>query len=231
MPGFLENLRWKSLPILSRSAFLRNFLLGFLLPLLLPIFHRIFPVQAMASRKLRPPGALPEKEFLDQCIGCGQCANVCPNGCISLSTPDSGLAGMATPEISARAKGCILCMACTQVCPTDALAPLQPTEEGKAAVNMGIAVVQPEVCYSYAGRTCGVCYRACPLPGKALRLGLMETPIVNPDHCVGCGLCEQSCVHMPQAIRVIPAAEWATRPPSLRVMPEPPSPFVRDAES
>ena len=87
--------------------------------------------------------------------------------------------------------------------------PLEPTEVGRQTVSMGTAVVLEDVCYSYAGRTCGVCYRACPLPGKAMKLGLYETPIVNPEHCVGCGLCEQACVHMPQAIRIIPASQLA----------------------
>ena len=46
-----------------------------------------------------------------------------------------------------------------------------------------------------------------PLQGKALRVELFERPVVNLDHCVGCGLCEQACIHLPQAIRVIPRAE------------------------
>jgi formate hydrogenlyase subunit 6/NADH:ubiquinone oxidoreductase subunit I len=40
-----------------------------------------------------------------------------------------------------------------------------------------------------------------------MKLGLFEKPEVNPEHCVGCGLCEQACIHMPQAIRVIPAGQ------------------------
>lgn len=197
----------------NRATFLRTMLAGAVLPFLIPLVEKL-PRGSRFRRYLRPPGALPEKAFLDACIGCGQCANVCPNKCITLHGLEEGLARLATPMISARSKGCILCMACTQVCPTDALAKLEPTPEGIAAVKMGTAIVSEDVCYSFAGRTCGVCYRACPLPGKAMTLGLLEQPHVHEEYCVGCGLCEQACVHMPQAIRIVPKHEISPQTPA-----------------
>ncbi len=193
---------------MKRRNFVMAFVVGVMLPMIIPLLDKL-PARSRFRRFLRPPGARAEKDFLDACIGCGQCANVCPNKCITMAGFESGVENLATPKIVARAKGCILCMACTQVCPTGALEKREPTEAGIRAVRMGTAFVAEDICYSFAGRTCGVCYRACPLPGKALRLGLFEQPHVDPDHCVGCGLCEQACVHMPQAIRVISTNELA----------------------
>ncbi|MEO2161382.1 MAG: 4Fe-4S dicluster domain-containing protein [bacterium] len=195
---------------MKRRGFIRSFLVGGLVAALLPLVDWL-PQRFRSRRYLRPPGAREEEDFLAACIRCGQCANVCPNKCISLAGLEDGLENLGTPKIVARARACILCMACTQVCPTGALAKLAPTEEGVAAVDMGVAFVITDLCYSYAGRTCGACYHACPLPGKALKVGLFERPTIDADHCVGCGLCEQACIHMPQAIRVMSRAELEAR--------------------
>jgi MauM/NapG family ferredoxin protein len=198
---------------LTRKGFLGAIVAGICLPFLLPLIEKL-PRHSNLRRFLRPPGALPEKAFVDACIGCGQCANVCPNKCITLYGLEGGLENLATPKINARAQACILCMACTRVCPTGALQKLEPTEAGQRAVAMGTAMLIEDICYSYAGRTCGVCYRACPFQGTAMTIGLLEQPTVHPEHCVGCGLCEQACVHMPQAIRVMPSD--SERLPSAR---------------
>lgn len=169
---------------------------------------RVFgPRSAAASLTLRPPGALVEPDFLARCVRCFQCGDVCPNACIQFRGLEAGLAEAGTPYIRPREQGCTTCMKCTQVCPTGALRPT-PADEAVilATVKMGVARLNREMCYSYADppRTCGVCYRACPFPGKAMSIGLYEQPVVHRDQCVGCGLCEQACIHLPQAIRVIP---------------------------
>ncbi len=114
-----------------------------------------------------------------------------------------GFENIHTPVINPRSKGCTLCMRCTEVCPTGALQEISREKEVFAKkVKMGTAYLDEDLCYSYHGRTCGVCYRSCPLQGTAMTIGLFEQPTVHIDYCVGCGLCEQACVHMPQAIRI-----------------------------
>jgi ferredoxin-type protein NapG len=159
---------------------------------------------AAPSRHLRPPGALSEPDFLKKCIRCGLCGDVCPNQCINYFDLGSGKSA-GTPYIVPREQGCMLCMKCTQVCPSGSLQPVERTlEDIQAKVKMGRAVLDPNLCYSYNMRTCGVCYRACPLQDVALKIGMYEKPILIAENCVGCGNCERICYHYPQAIRVIP---------------------------
>lgn len=155
-------------------------------------------------RYLRPPGALPEEAFLSRCINCGQCGEACPNPTIKYFGLENGWTSIDTPYIIPREKGCILCMKCGDACPTGAIEPIA-RELGAIldGVRMGRARVDESLCLSYQGKTCGVCYRACPLPDIAIIVGLLEQPHVT-DKCVGCGLCERSCIQMSQAIRIIP---------------------------
>jgi len=173
-----------------------------------------------ATSCVRPPGALPETDFLATCIRCGRCADACPNRCIAAFTKsvgrelamEPGARQFGTPVILPRRQACMLCndtpgdyLLCTEACPSGALAATLKTPTAiQQGVKMGTAEVDTNLCYSYNGASCGACVRACPFEGVALRAGLWEKPIVDDSACVGCGLCERACVHYPQAIRIRP---------------------------
>lgn len=169
---------------------------------------------------IRPPGALPEEDFLSTCIRCGRCVDACPNRSIVAFTAASGAPFSAvpgsgedgTPVIFPRRAACNLCggdkgdmLLCTAACPSGALEPIRKlASELHRDVHMGVAHVDTNLCHSYQMRSCGVCVRACPFEGKALKAALYEQPVLDPDWCVGCGLCERACIRYPQAISVQP---------------------------
>lgn len=155
-------------------------------------------------RFLRPPGSLSEGEFESRCIRCGKCGETCPNRCIKFFDLQNGVSSMDTPYIIPREQACILCMKCGEVCPSGAIQFYEREMDSILQnVKMGKARVDTNLCLSYQGKTCGVCYRACQLQDVAIKTGMLEQPHVL-DGCVGCGLCERSCIQIPQAIRIIP---------------------------
>jgi ferredoxin-type protein NapG len=165
---------------------------------------------ARAAHLLRPPGALPEKQFDAACIRCGLCVEDCPFDILHLATWDDP-APLGTPVFEARKDPCYMCrdIPCVKACPTGALDPLL-TDIRKA--DMGVAVLVDTInCLNYKGLTCSICVRVCPVRGEAIdlkpittELGVLQIPTVNPDKCTGCGTCEKHCVIAETAIRVLP---------------------------
>ena len=147
---------------------------------------------------LRPPGALPEKKFVEQCVNCVLCAESCPRGCIKFFTESlEGRVIPDTPYIVAAENACDLCLKCTLICPTSALLPVYKPED----VRMGLAVIKENLCFPYINQSvCGACYTICPL--NAIELEMQRYPKVINDKCVGCGLCEEICPQKVKAVRI-----------------------------
>lgn len=86
------------------------------------------PVTQAGTPRLRPPGALDERDFLASCIKCGQCVQVCPVQAIHLADLTDGF-GVGVPYIAAREQACdFSCDAvqCILACPTGALTYKKP---------------------------------------------------------------------------------------------------------
>ena len=169
---------------------------------------------ALPAQALRPPGALPEDEFLGACVRCGLCVRDCPYDTLKLAPLGDSVA-VGTPYFEARRIPCEMCedIPCVKACPTGALdRDLTDINESR----MGLAVlIDHETCLNFLGLRCDVCYRVCPVIDKAITLDMLHNPrsdrhalflpTVHSEHCTGCGKCEKSCVLPEPAIKVMPA--------------------------
>ena len=168
---------------------------------------------SLPAMAIRPPGALPEEEFLGACIRCGLCVRDCPYDILKLGQlGDEVVAG--TPYFTARTGPCEMCedIPCIPVCPTNAL------DHDLTDINdarMGLAVVvDQETCIAFLGLRCEVCFNVCPIRGEAISLDYQHNtrsgkhalfiPVVHSEACTGCGLCEKACILDEAAIKVFP---------------------------
>jgi MauM/NapG family ferredoxin protein len=167
--------------------------------LMLPVFRaNALSRRDPHGRLIRPPGALPEGEFLSRCIGCGACMKACPTNAIQPCTLVDGVHRLYTPRVVPRIGGCEeKCHLCGYVCPTGALRKL-PHEE-KQFAKIGTAVIDRHRCLAWSqNKECVVCDEVCPYNAIDVRVeqttkGPFKVPIVFEDECLGCGMCEQHC--------------------------------------
>ncbi len=166
-----------------------------------PIFKPLTPQPDL----IRPPGALPEREFLERCVKCGECMKVCTTGGLQPTLWEAGLEGIWSPVLVPRIGYCEYnCTLCGQVCPTGAIRRLSLPEKQKTRI--GTAMIDKGRCLPYAHTTpCIVCEEVCPTPKKAVwfeRVTVqnrpgdpveVKQPHVDLDLCIGCGICEAKC--------------------------------------
>jgi ferredoxin len=130
-------------------------------------------------RLVRPPGSLPEGQFLSRCIKCGQCMRICPTNVIHPAGLAAGLEGLWTPVLNFRigTSGCQHnCIACGNLCPTAAIRPISVEERQgidryavRGPIKIGTAFVDRGRCLPWAmDRPCIVCQENCPVSPKAI---------------------------------------------------------------
>ena len=128
---------------------------------------------------VRPPGALPENEFLSRCIKCGQCMRICPTNVIHPAGLEGGFEGLWTPALNFRigTSGCQFnCIACGHLCPSAAIRPISLDERlgrnrfaDQGPIKIGTAFIDRGRCLPWAmDRPCIVCQENCPVSPKAI---------------------------------------------------------------
>lgn len=171
----------------------------------IPLFRQNPEFRMDHASLIRPPGALPEQEFLDACIRCGECMKVCPTNALHPSLAEAGLEGLFVPRLVPRLGWCEKnCVLCTQVCPTGAIKKLTLAE--KETTVLGTAYFLRDLCIPWAEhRDCLVCEEVCPTATKSIKFiektipnkeGVMvrvKLPHVIEKLCIGCGICENKC--------------------------------------
>ncbi len=207
-------------PDIGRRAVLGGLVGGVSLPLLGRLDGRIHKVSD--PRLIRPPGAVPEKDFLQLCQRCGLCMKVCPTNAINPTLTEAGMAGFWTPNLIMVQGYCeYTCTLCGSVCPTGAIHHLSVKEKIERPIRIGSAYIYRGRCLPWAENgPCIVCEEHCPTSPKAIHLKegtylsgdgktiRVKLPYVDLNTCVGCGICENKCpVRGRPAIRVMAAGE------------------------
>jgi ferredoxin len=161
-----------------------------------------YSMQPRRKTPVVPAGSKSLKNFNSHCTGCQLCVSVCPN---QVLRPSSDLETLMQPEMSYERGYCRPeCNKCSQVCPAGAIKPI--TVEEKSSIQIGHAVVNPELCVMVTdGVKCYNCTDHCPT--KAIRYVRMNPedenspfiPTVIEEKCIGCGACENLCPARPLA--------------------------------
>jgi ferredoxin-type protein NapG len=190
----------------------------------------IIPAMRGWVKKLRPPGALAEDDFLASCIKCGQCVQVCPVDAIHLADIQDGV-GVGTPFIDPRKQACdFSCdgLQCVLACPTGALTHhLNYPHETKMAVAR---VARPKACLAARGEGFKGMARGADFEG-VLRFEEIDrwNPVPVREHPYDlevCDLCVRQC---PIEIRI--AQCDAGHPPAGDPNQCPPEPAIRLVEN
>lgn len=172
------------------------------------VYGKPGPGQVAPQGLIRPPGALPEMDFLAQCVRCGECMAACPTNTLQPIWLDAGFMGLFSPALNLRRSYCSPeCNMCGEVCPTDAIRSLSLNERMWA--KTGTAVIFRRKCLAWEQeKSCMVCDEVCPY--KAVEFikepgNRVPVPQVHEEKCAGCGYCEHFCpVQNQSAIVVTP---------------------------
>lgn len=148
---------------------------------------------------VRPAGSVSQRHFESHCTACQLCVGACPN---KVLRPSQELSRWMQPELQFEEGYCMItCNRCSEVCPTEAITPIQLSD--KSSIRTGHAVWIKDNCVVGTDQVaCGSCAEHCPtgaitmVSGQSVGInGLI--PAVDEEKCIGCGKCEYLCPARP----------------------------------
>ncbi|SQI43015.1 ferredoxin-type protein [Leminorella richardii] len=123
---------------------------------------------------IRPPGALDEGLFRQQCNSCGDCVTACPESIIVMNN--------GYPALDFISNYCSRCGECAKACGQLALS------AGRFSIN---ALPKVENTCQNRYMFCNTCKKRCQKDAIVWQKAL--APIVEADKCDGCGECAFAC--------------------------------------
>lgn len=134
----------------------------------------------------RPPWALPEAAFLNQCTRCGDCRRACPTGLLQADPDGYPIADFYPGHAPA---GCTFCSDCVTACPSQALVRTVDTRPWSFSLAIG------EDCLARQNIVCRTCGERCEAGALRFppRLGGVAHPVLDAERCTGCAACLADC--------------------------------------
>ncbi len=191
---------------------------------------------------VRPPGSVPEEEFLKRCILCQRCIDVCPTDVIHSSPMTQGYNDFRTPYLTFETRsearervegqdevfdrnandqfGCIRCEQfgyepCYEKCPTDAIKSIDIDE-----VDMGTAVINRDTCLDWNPESfnCLVCSSSCPEVDDAA--DLVEGDALRRDEDENIYVDEEYCIGCGQCYTACPVVDDPEEEDAIYIIPD-----------
>ena len=130
---------------------------------------------------IRPPWAVENAVFVEQCTRCDDCLSVCETQI--LVKGDGGF-----PEVKFDHGECTFCGKCVDVCE-------QPIFRSREEQPWTHKIEIGTACLTQHRIECRACQDSCPMSAIRFRLqmGGVAQPLVNFEACNGCGACLKSC--------------------------------------
>lgn len=133
--------------------------------------------------------------IMEKCIGCGICARICPNKCISLiEIEHPELGKIKRPEVDVGR--CMLCGYCAEYCPKNAMTVTPEYElatESREDLKYDPYKLQYEYKPGYEVDLVEILPSEMGERVEARKMEAKDVPVLDEEECIGCRRCMKVC--------------------------------------